>query len=68
MLWPFWGYSIVWLITDTPVGNFLGQIGKAVTGVDIIVGIVKGICFGMAITATCLYQGFKVESISPEFP
>ena len=54
------GYFIIWTTTDTPLGNFMGQIGKAVTGMDIIVGIVKGLSFGFAITVTCLYRGFGV--------
>ncbi len=54
------GYAIVWTTTQTPLGNFMGQIGKAVSGIDIIVGIVKAICFGIAITVTCLYRGYTV--------
>ena len=53
------GYLIVWTTTDYPLANFLGQIGKAVSGMDIVVGIVKGVCFGTAITVTSLYRGFK---------
>ena len=52
------GYAMVWTITYIPMGNFLAQIGKAITVTDIIVGIIKAVCFGITITVTCLYRGF----------
>jgi len=55
------GYAVVWMITSIPMGNFLGQIAKAVTAPDLAVGIVKGLCFGVAITAASLYRGFTVK-------
>lgn len=55
------GYAVVWMITSIPMGNFLGQISKAVTGPDFIVGVVKGLCFGVAITVASLYRGFTVR-------
>jgi phospholipid/cholesterol/gamma-HCH transport system permease protein len=54
------GYAIVWTTTEVPLGNFMSQIGKAISGMDIIEGIVKGICFGITITVTCLYRGYTV--------
>ncbi len=54
------GYAVVWTTTDIPLGNFMVQIGKAVSGMDIVVSALKGICFGIAITVTCLYRGFAV--------
>ena len=55
------GYVTVWTITYIPMGNLLGQIGKAITATDIIVGIIKAICFGITITVTCLYHGFTAK-------
>ena len=55
------GYGLVWLTTQIPMGDFLGQIGKAITAADIAVGIVKAICFGIIITVTSLAHGFKIK-------
>jgi phospholipid/cholesterol/gamma-HCH transport system permease protein len=52
------GWFILWTTTQYPMTNFLGQIGKAVSGIDIVVGIVKGLLFGSAIAITSLYRGF----------
>jgi phospholipid/cholesterol/gamma-HCH transport system permease protein len=54
------GYAVVWMVTSIPMGNFFGQISKAVTGPDLVVGVVKGLCFGVAITSASLYRGFTV--------
>lgn len=55
------GYGVVWVFTYINLGDFLGQIGKAITPTDIVVGIVKAVCFGIIITVTCLYHGFSVK-------
>jgi len=55
------GYTLIWLTTLIPMGDFLGQIGKAITAADIAVGIVKAICFGIIITVTSLNYGFKIK-------
>jgi phospholipid/cholesterol/gamma-HCH transport system permease protein len=56
------GYAIVWTLTDIPVGNFIIQIGKAITAADILVGAIKAISFGVTITVTCLYHGFAIQT------
>ncbi len=55
------GYGVVWVFTHIHLGDFLGQIAKAITPTDIIVGIVKALCFGIIITVTCLYHGFSIK-------
>jgi phospholipid/cholesterol/gamma-HCH transport system permease protein len=62
------GYYVVWAITHIPMGNFIGQIGKAITGADIVVGIVKAICFGIVITVTSLTHGFKIKKLITDIP
>jgi len=54
------GYAVVWMVTSIPMGNFFGQISKAITAPDLVVGAVKGLGFGVAITAASLYRGFTV--------
>lgn len=55
------GYAVIWIFTDIPIGNFLQQIGKALTVADIVVGIAKGLCFGITITVASLLRGFSVK-------
>jgi len=62
------GYAIVWGMTDIPMGNFTGQIVKALTPSDITVGIVKAICFGVTISVVSLYHGFKTKKRITNIP
>ena len=62
------GNLVVWLVTDIPVANLLQQIAKAITGGDIVVGIVKAIFFGITITVTCLYYGMRTERLITGIP
>jgi phospholipid/cholesterol/gamma-HCH transport system permease protein len=62
------GYSIVWVATHVPMGNLLGQIGKAITVTDIAVGLIKAVCFGFVITTICLYHGFKTKKRITNIP
>ena len=55
------GYAIVWMISQIPMGNFFGQLAKAISVSDITAGLVKAIFFGVTITATCLYHGFETK-------
>ena len=55
------GYSLVWLVSDIPLGGFFIRIARALTGADIAVGLVKAVLFGIVITVTCLYRGFRVQ-------
>ena len=62
------GYVVVWSLNYIPMGNFLYQIGKAVTFSDIAVGFIKAVMFGMIITVTCLYRGFEMKRQITEVP
>jgi len=62
------GYAVVWAITYIPMGNFLSQIAKAITLADIVVGIIKAICFGITITATALFHGFSIQKLITGIP
>ena len=55
------GYCLIWMITYVNMGNLLVQIGKAITTSDIIVGLVKALCFGITITVVSLYYGFDIK-------
>jgi phospholipid/cholesterol/gamma-HCH transport system permease protein len=62
------GYAVAWTVTDIAVENFLEEIGRAISGIDITVGIVKAIFFGFTITVTTLYRGFRARRAITEIP
>ncbi len=62
------GYTVVWIFTYVPVGNFFNQITKAITATDIIVGIIKALCFGITITVTSLYHGLRTHYRITDIP
>jgi len=62
------GYAVVWAVTHIKMGNFLGQIGKAITVTDISVGIIKALCFGITITISCLIHGFSHKEQITDIP
>ena len=62
------GYAVAWTATSIPLDNFLGGIGKSVTTTDIVVPIIKGLLFGVTITANCLYRGLNVKHAITEIP
>ena len=62
------GYATVWVVTYIKMGNFLGQVGKAITATDIAVGIIKALCFGVTITVTCFIHGFSPKKLMTEIP
>ncbi len=62
------GYAIVWIITYIHLGEFLLQIANAISVADITVGLIKAVLFGITITVTCLYHGFKTQKHITQIP
>ena len=62
------GYAVVWMIAPVPLGSFLAQVGKALTLTDIFVAGVKAISFGMVISVTSLYHGFRDQTQTADIP
>ena len=62
------GYAIVWIITYIHLGEFLLQIANAISVADITVGLIKALLFGITITVTCLYHGFKTQKHITQIP
>jgi phospholipid/cholesterol/gamma-HCH transport system permease protein len=62
------GYCITWIATDMPIEYFLDGIGKTVSGVDIAVGIVKAVLFGLTISVVSLNRGFRVRKTVTQIP
>lgn len=57
----FGGYTVLWVTTHIPLGNFLSQIAKAISATDIWIGFLKAVCFGFTITVISLYHGFGTQ-------
>lgn len=64
----FGGYAVVWISTDLNISSFLLLIGRAVTGTDLIVGLLKALTFGITITVISLYHGFKTPKAHTFIP
>ncbi|MFP4446716.1 MAG: ABC transporter permease [Desulfosudaceae bacterium] len=62
------GYAIVITTTSIPMSNYLSGMAKALTASDIIVGLVKAVCFGAVISLVTLYHGFKIEKRITRIP
>ncbi len=62
------GYAIVWIITYINLGEYLLQIANAISVADITVGIIKALLFGITITVTCLYHGFRTQRHITQIP
>jgi phospholipid/cholesterol/gamma-HCH transport system permease protein len=52
------GNIAVWFFFETTINSFLSQIGRAISHIDIIVGLLKAVIFGISITVISLYHGF----------
>ncbi len=62
------GYAIAWAVTTLPLQNFLSQIGKALTGLDIAVVALKALFFGVGITVISLHYGLAITKGITEVP
>lgn len=62
------GYAMVKGATVLPVEGFFQQLAKSITGADVVVGLLKGILFGVATTVTCLYHGFSPQRQMTQIP
>lgn len=62
------GYGVIRLTTSIPIDNYLAEIANAVTVADIVVGIVKAVCFGIVVSVTSLYHGFEARKQITSIP
>jgi phospholipid/cholesterol/gamma-HCH transport system permease protein len=62
------GYAIAWALTTLPLQNFLSQIGKAITGLDIVVVALKALFFGVGITVISMHYGLTIWKGITEIP
>lgn len=62
------GYCVTWIATDMPMEHFLAGIGKTVSGMDVAVGIVKAVLFGLTISVVSLNRGFRVRKTVTQIP
>ena len=62
------GYCVTWVATDMPMEHFLDGIGKTVSSMDISVGVVKAVLFGLTISVVSLNRGFRVRKTVTQIP
>jgi len=62
------GAIAAWLLTEIPLLSLLDTVAKAITEVDIIVGLVKVIFFGAIIAIVSVFRGFSVHESITEVP
>jgi len=55
------GSAIAWLIHGVPLPSLYRVVSKAVTLPDVLIGVVKAVCFGGTISVICIYRGFKTR-------
>ena len=57
-----------WILTGMPISSLLDNVAKAITEMDIIVGLVKVIFFGAIITLVSVFRGLSVGESITEVP
>jgi phospholipid/cholesterol/gamma-HCH transport system permease protein len=57
-----------WVLMGIPLSNFLDNVAKAITGADIVVGLVKVVFFGFIISLISVYRGLSVRESITEVP
>lgn len=62
------GYGIILLTTSIPMGNYLTDIANAITGADIVIGLVKALLFGIVISVVTLFHGFESQKRITNIP
>ncbi|MEW5910242.1 MAG: ABC transporter permease [Thermodesulfobacteriota bacterium] len=64
----FGGAATVWIVSSIPIVGFLTQLGKAVMLTDIVVGVVKALCFGVIVSITCMFHGLRLTYQTEPIP
>lgn len=57
-----------WILKEIPLSDFLNNVAKAITGADIIVGLIKVVFFGTIISLISVFRGFSVREAITEVP
>jgi len=57
-----------WVLKEIPLSNFLNTVAKAITGADIIVGLIKVVFFGAIISLISVFRGLSVRESITEVP
>ncbi len=57
-----------WVLQEIPFSDFLNSVARAITGVDIILGLVKVLFFGTIISLVSVFRGFSVREAITEVP
>ena len=61
-------FLIVQVISPVPAADYFNNILQSLTMADILVSLIKSVCFGMILAIVATVQGFSVERASTEIP
>lgn len=64
----FGGFVAAWALVDVSFWTLFADLAREVDGVDIIVGTVKAVVFGLTIALVCMYYGFKTGQAITNIP
>jgi len=64
----FGGFVAAWALVDVPFWALFTDLAREVNGIDLIVGSVKAVVFGLTIALVCMYYGFKTGQAITNIP
>jgi phospholipid/cholesterol/gamma-HCH transport system permease protein len=62
------GFLAAWALIDVSLLSLLGNLARALTGTDFVVGLVKTLFFGLTISLVCLHHGFQAGESMTSIP
>jgi phospholipid/cholesterol/gamma-HCH transport system permease protein len=62
------GFVAAWALVDIPFWALFYDLARAVNGIDLIVGSVKALMFGLTIALVCMFHGFRTGDAITNIP
>ena len=62
------GFFAAWVLLDIPPWSLLNDLIPTLGGMDVMVGLVKALFFGMIISVVCLHHGFRAGEAITNVP
>ena len=62
------GFFAAWTIVDLNVWNLLYDLAVSIKPTDFMIILAKGVCFGLVIPVTCMYNGFLAQGAITDIP
>jgi len=64
----FGGFVAAWALVDIPFLALFYDLAREVNGIDLIVGSVKALMFGLTIALVCMFHGFRTGDAITNIP